>query len=475
MRGKFDETIKPVSSGNFNFTPEQQAQFNRTLSFLNQQSVPVDTTSPIKPSDLGNTSTINTRTNPPTNRNGNALTGIVGPAVEQAQAEYDASQKNFQTTPKSTAQTYADKYLGLTEQYASMGQDKLDLQDKYDIERKTKAANEINSRMITTARAYDKQLREIEKNAQGALSGGVNIELQRVSKMRDEQLADLAIQKSVALGDLETANKIVETTLAAKYEPIQQQLENYKTLIDINNNNMTEREKFEAQQNYQNAKDTINYYQSLQSAAVNDANQSGQSGVASEILRLDPSAPDFQNKLANLQAKIVKTSSGQFDGLSSGQASMLNTIAQSYRKSPLIAASDRVQVLENAIADAKNNPKDGAKQLSLVYAYIQALDTYQSAVREGELSLVSSIDSRIGQLSNSVQKITDGQIVRPEVVNQIAGAAESIVNTIKDGARNKEKDFASQANVVGLGEVWGKYTSGFTPSYGNNEDPMGIL
>jgi len=446
-------------------TPVQQAQYDKTFAAFSQPPIQTDTTSPVSPEDISKTKTINSTTPPPINTEGSKLTIIGGKTSEQADMDIKEAAK-----PKEDA---VSKYLGLTEQAGGRAQETLDLQEKQDIEGKTKAVNKVNSEILTTTRAYEKQIREVQKNASGSLAGGVQIETQRIAKERDEQLADLAIQKAVALGDLETANAIVDTAIKAKYEPIAEQLKSYETLVGIYQNDMTESEKFEAQTNINSTIEELNYRQGLQTAAVNDANASGQSGVASKILRLDPSSPTFKDDLANLQGQIIKTSDGAFAGLTTSQASMLNSIAGQYRKSPLVAASNRTPVLTDSIKQVRANPKNGALQLNLAYSYIQALDTYQSAVREGELSLVNSIDSKVGQISNYAQQITNGQIVRPEVIKQMADAAESIVTVINDGAKRSEQDFASQASAVGLGEVWNRYTGGFEKTYDLNSGSAG--
>ena len=149
----------------------------------------------------------------------------------------------------------------------------------------------------------------------------------------------------------------------------------------------------------------------------------------------------------------------------SQKVTALNGIINQYNKSPLVAASDRTPVLKNAIANIRANPSNGAYQLNLAYAYIQALDTYQSAVREGELGLVNSIDSKIGQFSNYVSQIQNGQIVRPEVAKQLAEAAERVVDTINNAALQKSASFKSQATVAGVGDRWDQYISGFNASY----------
>lgn len=172
----------------------------------------------------------------------------------------------------------------------------------------------------------------------------------------------------------------------------------------------------------------------------------------------------YGSQLDTIAADAVRQAKPE---LTAGQASAFNNIVSQMNKSPLIAAADRIPVLKSSIDSARKAPSNAALQLNLVYSYIQALDTYQSAVREGELSLVNSIDSKIGQLSNYVSQVQNGQLVRPEVINQMADAASNIVETINNSAKNKARSFESQANAQGLGDVWKKYTSGFTPSYMN--------
>ena len=115
--------------------------------------------------------------------------------------------------------------------------------------------------------------------------------------------------------------------------------------------------------------------------------------------------------------------------------------------------------------------------MNLSYAYIQALDTYQSAVREGELSNLNTIDSRIGDIQKEISKITGGQIVRPETAIKIADAAKELVTTIKTAAKNKSQSYRSNAAVFGLQDAWDAYTGGFTPEYDRVitvETPSGV-
>lgn len=142
-----------------------------------------------------------------------------------------------------------------------------------------------------------------------------------------------------------------------------------------------------------------------------------------------------------------------------------NQIVNKYSASPLIKAADRTVVLKGTVDSLRKDPSNSSKQLSLVYGFIQALDTYQSAVREGELGLVNSIDSKVGKIQNYISQIQQGQIVRPEVALQIAQAAEDLGKYIAEGAKAKEDLFASQARVNGIEDAWDSFRGGFTSSY----------
>lgn len=167
------------------------------------------------------------------------------------------------------------------------------------------------------------------------------------------------------------------------------------------------------------------------------------------------------------QKESAASGKTQFGELTSTQASMLNNIITRYEKSPLIQAVDRTPVLSKAIESIYANPSDAALQMNLSYAYIQALDTYQSAVREGELANLNTIDSRIGDMQKEITRIRNGQIVRPETAIKIADAANELVTTIKSAAKNKAQSYRSNAAVFGLEDQWDAYTGGFTPEYDN--------
>lgn len=374
---------------------------------------------------------------------------------------------------------------------------------------------------ITGTLAADKlRLREEGIGMRGI--GARNIALEREAAIRAIPLKTQALLAQAkiasAQGDVETSQSILTTatnrlnnlfkihsddaTNQYNYrKDLRDKVYEYATKAE---QRLLDKQKVEEERAYNAMVNNLNQAQIWASSAINN----GQGALATQIMSLNPKAPDYQTRLASLagqlEAKLPATASiqeyeyakkngykGTYEqyqnddanrkiaiqngsGLSGPQLTAFNSLADKQNKSPLIAAADRTIVLKNSIEQARKDPGNASQQLSLIYSYIQALDTYQSAVREGELGLVNSIDSKIGQFQSSVEKIQNGQIVRPEVILQIAKAAENIVSTIQQGADLKKKQFKSQAEVQGLGDVWSRYMGGATAnSFENSPAPTG--
>lgn len=143
------------------------------------------------------------------------------------------------------------------------------------------------------------------------------------------------------------------------------------------------------------------------------------------------------------------------------EVATFNTIAGAYDRSPLVRASDRTIVLSNAIKQIEQNPSDPASQLSLAYSYIQALDTYQSAVREGELQNLGMLGTKLQSFVTSLNRVAnEGAFLSPEVAKNIAANAKQLVQTIEAGRTRKEQEFASRAKTSGVGDMWSEFVAG---------------
>lgn len=152
------------------------------------------------------------------------------------------------------------------------------------------------------------------------------------------------------------------------------------------------------------------------------------------------------------------------------QLDTFNKLAKERESSTILKALDRTGVARQAVKDVKKNPGDATNQLNLIYTYVQILDTYQSAVREGELSLVSSLQSRIGQLQASAEKMYAGKIVNTKTALQIADAVERLTGAIDQAAKSKDKSFDARAKTLKIENQWKDYRSGFTTLYDQSTD-----
>ena len=165
---------------------------------------------------------------------------------------------------------------------------------------------------------------------------------------------------------------------------------------------------------------------------------------------------------ANRKAKAAASA----NGLTNYQSvQVFNSIVDKYNKSPLIAAADRVGNLASTVEQIKKTPTNGATQLSLIYGIIQALDNYQSAVREGEIALSQQIQSKVGKMENYFQQINNGQILSKDAALDMANESQRIIDSIRNSAQIKARSFEAQAKTAGIGDQWQQYIKNAQPAY----------
>jgi hypothetical protein len=159
-------------------------------------------------------------------------------------------------------------------------------------------------------------------------------------------------------------------------------------------------------------------------------------------------------------APIPPASASQSGGADPRSIALFNRIAGEYDRSPLVRAADRTLVLDDAIKTIEANPADPASQLRLAYSYIQALDTYQSAVREGELGNLGILGTKLQQWQMQLNKVaSEGAFLPPEVAKNIARDAKQLVQVIGAGAERKRNEFKARATVSGVGEMWNSFVA----------------
>lgn len=326
---------------------------------------------------------------------------------------------------------------------------------------KTAKLNQLDVKDIALQNELAKfKEKTINENPQGYFGGGAEQVISANERAVSRQRTDLAIEKLALQGDITAATALVKQRLDAEFEPIKQKIEYNKEALSLLNDDLSESEKAalaKQTKELETKQASMKTFQGLLDEAGTAGAPISAVNEASKLYEKGDRAGAI-----SILAPFIKSTGEQslVEGLTPAQGTMFNSLVSGYEKSPLVAAYDRTVVLRNTINSIKKNPSDSAQQLNLSYAYIQALDTYQSAVREGELANLNSVDSKIGSLSNSIAKMTNGQIVRPEIALKIATAAEDIVKAIEQGAKAKQKDYKSRASVLGLGDTWDRYVGG---------------
>jgi hypothetical protein len=171
---------------------------------------------------------------------------------------------------------------------------------------------------------------------------------------------------------------------------------------------------------------------------------------------------EYQARDANRKKATVPVADAG-TGMTPRQEFRFNSLASERGRSPLMRAADRTIVLKNAANAIQQNPSDPSNQLALAYSWIQALDTYQSAVREGELQLMGGLATRWENMVMELKKILppsaggQGAVMPPETAKQIAANAQELIKTIEQGRMLKEREFAARADEGGVSEQWTRF------------------
>lgn len=219
----------------------------------------------------------------------------------------------------------------------------------------------------------------------------------------------------------------------------------------------------------QEVKDAVNSATTVTGAfkAAGDWLQEG-SGTVGEWLALNrdrskqgKAAIDFDAYAtadANRKARIAASQQVLASGMTPKQEATFNSMADKLRKSPLIMAEGRALILKDIANEIKKDPTNGPLQLSMIYSYIQALDTYQSAVREGEVGFVQELLNIKGKLDIWKSNLEEDKIILDEkTAKDIAKNAEMLISTIEKGAQMSKNEFAAQANRNKFKPQWDEF------------------
>lgn len=212
-------------------------QNNRLLGYLrgNMPTIPA--------TDVGTQKPL-TVPSPYTNRTRNDRLGSLNAGVAGIPTPERFSSNNTPEQNRSALQEEIYRLIGESGGQADRTQA---LQNEYDIAGKMEALNRISGQYTTKERFYENKSREARKNLQGKFGGAVEQDIENISRMGNQELADLAIQKSVALGDLQTAQDIVDAKIKAEFEPLDNRIKSLQNFMSANLNDLSDSEKIALQ------------------------------------------------------------------------------------------------------------------------------------------------------------------------------------------------------------------------------------
>jgi hypothetical protein len=246
---------------------------------------------------------------PPATTGPNAALGAslaaFGSKLSALSASLGGTAPNGQTTPGSTTpsddtttdtsstddarNSILQRILGDTSTLGTEGDFTTQENNAEGIAAKTKAVNDLTNEYNTRSQYYNDAIAKLSTaNPLGQSNTAITEQSDQLTRQKNQELADIAVQQSAANGDLTTANTIAQQAIAAKFQPLKDEITNLTNYYNLTANDMTDSEKQQAQ------------------AAI-DAKQATLSGQISEQEdaykeKIQQADPLYQAQLAKAQA-----------------------------------------------------------------------------------------------------------------------------------------------------------------------------
>ena len=167
-----------------------------------------------------------------------------GLIADVATSTADASSMST-PEPVNPQQQTLDYIQQLTQQQGEKGDRTLEIQKKEKLDTKQRDLTAIDNKIKERTRALELKRRAIIESPYAGTKSGQQRDLDTLERQSAQELADLAIVKSVALEDYTTAYDIAQRKIDAEFEPLQQQIDNAIKFYQLNQDNLTAKEKVE--------------------------------------------------------------------------------------------------------------------------------------------------------------------------------------------------------------------------------------
>lgn len=149
-----------------------------------------------------------------------------------------------QPTERDNVKSYLDRLLN-----RDVAGEKAQLRQDAGLMAKQQEANRLQTELQTRKRAYEKQIKELEKNKEGKFGGAVEQDIADLRRKANEELADISIQAEFALNNYQGAEKILNAQIADIDTEFNNQMKTYQLAQDFLQNDLSESEKLTIQNN----------------------------------------------------------------------------------------------------------------------------------------------------------------------------------------------------------------------------------
>lgn len=285
----------------------------------------------------------------------------------QTYASFKAANPGLEPTAQDTAQMQAAgkgtssgnslqailaSILNLNTKLGTKGAETDAIDQQEGIDQKTQASTDAANNYNARSQYYNDAIAKVQsQNPNGLDAAGVQEQVDQLTRQKNSELADIAIQKSAADGDLTTAQTLATAKINAEFEPIQSEIDNLKDYYSLAQNDMSESEKEEAQAAITAKQDAVNFQQQEQLAQYNEQIKQADPLYQAQTREANASADATANPSDGIATDITKQNALQNAADQQTQNSNYQTIlaiTQKVGATPATFTADDAKKLSNA-------------------------------------------------------------------------------------------------------------------------------
>lgn len=305
------------------FTGMFQLQ-QRPLSTSASKAVQTATASPTDGSRLGtNAPVVQPKPQPSTALNSlQALNTSTATNVQtnQAQVQKMEAQAPAPAPQVSPLQQTLQSILGVSTQLENQGARSLEIQQQERVFDKKAQAKKLENEILSRSQAYEKQIREAQKNPEGKSWGAMEAGVNDLRRQSAQELADLSIAYKVANDDYAGAWEIAQAKIDAEFEPLQQRLETLKTYYQLAQNDMTESEKMQAQQKIREQESALDFERTKQLKAYEQQIRQSDPLYQAQVRAEEASIANTYDQIRERNSPALASGEGTLNGKPQTQA-----------------------------------------------------------------------------------------------------------------------------------------------------------